>query len=1592
MSLRTSTDPAFSSEPGTPASSEANQPGTTRRTGARRPRFRRPPWTVVVLALLCYVPLLLTARGKIGADTKAYLYLDPTRLLERAPYMWDEHIGAGTITHQNIGYLFPMGPYYWLFAHLHVPTWIAERLWTGSLLFLAGLGVRYLLRSFDWPERALFVASLGYALTPYAMQYEARTSAILLPYVGLPWMLGISVRALRSPKGWRYPALLALIIFTIGGTNATSLVYALVGPLLWLPYAIWVKHEVRLRPALGVALKAGVLTIGVSLWWAIGLRTQSAYGLNVLRYTETVRTVSTSNNPLEILRGLGNWYTYGGDRIGQWVEPAQQYMSNPGLLAVSFSIPILALLAAAFLKWSHRVYFAVLMLLGMVIAVGAHPYASPTPLGRLFKAFAENSTAGLALRTTPRAAPLVVLGEVVLLAGGLEALRRAMAARRERSAAATSTTTTGAAHRSRRATLPVRLGGWAALPTLAVVALLLANMTPLFQGTLVDKSLQAPEKVPDYWQQAIAGLDAKGDATRVLELPGQDFSYYRWGTTADPITPGLMDRPFVSRELTPYGTPGSAALIRALDTRLQEGIFEPDSVAPIARLLGVGDVLLRSDLQYERFRTPRPRRTWAEFTQPGTGLGTPQTYGPAALEQPSVPFTDEVTLGTPPTAADAPSVADFPVTDPQSIVRAERANEPLVVDGDAEGLVDAAAAGVISGSGPILFGASLTPEQRAQALSSDADLLVSDSNRDRAERWGSLRENFGYTEGPGEQPLTKDPTDNRLPVFGANGTPTSAQDTAAPQSARTYTALSGIAAVRATHYGNPLSYIPADRPANAIDGDPTTAWRVGAFDDVRNEKLRIDLKSPVSTNAIRLLQPVTGPRNRFLTRVGVSINGGPEQSVQLTGASRTKPGQVVPIPRQAVSTVEITVHDTNEGVKAQYLGDSGVGFAEVGVAGAGAQPVTGEELVTMPTQTLDTAGSNSLSHRLVLQMTRDRSDPAEPVKEDAELGMSRAFTLPTARTLSLSGTARISAAVPDEQIDQLLGQGPAAGNSGLTVTSSEFLPGSLASRGSSAFDNNPGTFWTTPFGQPAGQWVQATSKSPVSVNSMALRVVADGQHSVPTAIRLTVDGKTSRVIKLPAISDGKVRGASRVVHLSFPQLTGRSFRVQVNSVRPENTIDFFSRQPQQLPAAIAEVGLPGLSMPAAPQAIPSPCRSDLLTVDGKPVPVRVNGSGADATARRGLTVELCSSPLSLGPGRHILRAAQGRNSGIDLDRLVFASDAGGGPAPLTASGALAPPTLTAADAAVPTTTVTASGPVSSTVSVTGAQPGKPFWLVLGQSQSNGWQATINGKTLGTSRLIDGYANGWLVTPTNGSFTVKLDWTPQRTVWIGLAISAVAVLLCLVLALWPRRRDATEAAVARPDDNILALAGWRERVGRRRPLTSLAWVVVLGLASTLMAGPGAGIAVTVIAAAAFFLPYGSAVARFLPAGVLAACALYVLQVQLRYRLPADFNWVRNFDRIQPLVWLAPLLLILVLVLDRTRRLPAAASGSGMGMSESEQPTTVEPTVGGTAGLPGQHAAPGANRVSEDELADTVSATGPAEGNTEADKETDTGSNG
>ena len=220
---------------------------------------------------------------------------------------------------------------------------------------------------------------------------------------------------------------------------------------------------------------------------------------------------------------------------------------------------------------------------------------------------------GLALRNTPRVAPLIVLG-LAGLAGG-----RGVGAGRP---------------------------AWGRAPARDLVAaalvavLAFGALLPVWRHGYLSPGVERPEEVPDVLGpggRRAARVTATAPASS--RSPARNFSAYRWGNTVEPITPGLTDRPYLAREVLPYGSPQSVNLLDALDRRMQEGTFEPSSLAAVARLFGTGTVVLRSDLAYERFGLPRPRAFWEELTQPtvAPGLDPPVPYGPSTPERRTEP-------------------------------------------------------------------------------------------------------------------------------------------------------------------------------------------------------------------------------------------------------------------------------------------------------------------------------------------------------------------------------------------------------------------------------------------------------------------------------------------------------------------------------------------------------------------------------------------------------------------------------------------------------------------------------------------------------------------------------------------------------------------------------------------------------------------------------------------------------------------------------------------------------------------------------------------------------------------------------------------
>lgn len=517
--------------------------------------------------------------------------------------------------------------------------------------------------------------------------------------------------------------------------------------------------------------------------------------------------------------------------------------------------------------------------------------------------------------------------------------------------------------------------------------------------------------------------------------------------------------------------------------------------------------------------------------------------------------------------------------------------------------------------------------------------------------------------------------------------------------------------------------------------------------------------------------------------------------------------------------------------------------------------------------------------------------------------MVRELRLPTARTFALSGQAHLDDSRPDDAIDSLLGL------AGATVRSSGRLAGAPTMRGSAAVDGDDATAWTNHFGEQRGAWVEVAREAPVTLDQLDLALVADGDHSVPTRVTVSSDSGEHRTVDLGATTDGTDPGHVVRVPVRFPALTGRTIRVTVDDVREQVTPDWFSKGPSTLPVAIAELGEPALEVPPATGRL-SGCRTDLLTIDGRPVAVEVSGTSAAAAALGALDVQPCgpdADGIRLDAGDHEVRATPGPASGFDLDRLVLDSAADG-----VAAQAGPRDTEPVADRGSRVRTLS-QGRTSFDLRVTGDEP---VWLVLGQSLSPGWHATAAGHDLGAPVLVDGYANGWLVDPgPDGRVDVALRWEPQRIVWAGMGLSVAGTLLCLAILL--------AGALRRRRPEVIALAPspvFRERPFDTGPPVGWPRAAVLaaatGVAVGLVVHPLLGLAAVAVALAALRLPKARVVGLAGPA-LLALAGLFTAAKTARNHLQADFGWTDFFRPAHVLAWAALALLALLLLVDWER---------------------------------------------------------------------------
>ncbi len=1392
-----------------------------------------------MFALIAYLPFFWNNPGRVSADTKAYLHLSPSHLLATATSMWNSDQAFGMVTHQNIGLLFPMGPYFWLTHTLGIPTWIAQRFWMGSLLFLAGLGVRKVAQELGLSRIAGWGAALPYVFTPFILVNIGRTSAILMPWAGLGWLLLFAIRSARF-GGWKNPARFAIVVALVGGVNATSILLVGLAPAIWLLFA-GASKELPWRAIYSSVARIGVLCTAVSIWWLAGLWAEGKFGIDILRYTETIPCVASTSSSSEVFRGLGYWYFYGSDHSQSWTSASYAYTSGRFTSLLSLILPTVAVVASLFIKWRYRTFAVVTAFLGVVIAVGAYPYQSPTPVGSVFKWFGEHTTVGLAMRSTNRVIPITVLAFGLLIGASIDAWRRRF-------------------------------------PRQALSALLLVflaaclGMTPLFKGTALADNISSPETLPSYLRAAANDLNTTNQHTSVLGLPGLDFGNYRWGALTDPVWPGVLQRPFVTSQVTLQGQMASVNLIRALDTPIQELIALPQSIAPIARLLGTGDVLFQFDTQYERFSGPEPWYLWQLSQSRDSGLVFKKAYGPVVTNHVlDGVYINESNLALPRGFSWPKSLAIYGVADVRQLVRTESSASPAIVAGDGEGLVSMANLGLIPENRAIFYDGALNKAQ-IDRLSTQRDvaLYLTDSNQRRLNTFGILQSSAGLVQMANEVPLVNNPSLQPLSAYPN-----------LVSGAQTVAILGNARSVQASSYGNPIASTPEVQPYLALDGSLRTGWSTSAFSNAIGEFIQIDMGRRLKFNHIRLAQGRSASTTRYITDVRINVDGKDLGRFSLAKNTGQSKWSNLKFPSVRGTVVKITIEGTSHD-QGDQTWQAGVGFREIQIPGL--KPVTHSLL--MPTSLLRRVGNAAATSDLHVVMTRSRVAPTPP-RTDPEPTLDRTFELPFGRTFSVQGTASLQSDASNRVLSALLDIGGNSDGQITSSTSSSRLVGSLRNRSWAAFDGNTSTSWMPGFQTGPNTWIEATTSSQSTVSHVDITFVNDGMHMIPTKLMLSADGGSGGSYTFDTkmtIAANATRGQTETLKIDTSMLKGTKFRLSVLAFKAVDVKDRVTGNVNHPPIAITEMTLGALKPITMSSTFDTGCRSDLLSIDGKPVPIAPKSKTLDALAHRQFFFAQCGpTPLTLSAGMHHVRTFLGRISGITIDNLSLNSAA-----------------LTATPPASAVVNVESHWSNRWTINASIPKSSQGQFVVVGQSFGPGWVAHLDGVDLGPPVLIDGASMGWALPATmSGTQELVVTWTPQSNVNMSLLISLFGLLLCLWLALGRAPRTTSWQSDNRPEINTTPII--------RRPALTVATSVVVALCVSWWFVP-------LSVAAAIYLITKRQSSKFLSFGVallLVGASMSTYVITLRH-WSRSLNWPSSVPLANGLTWMALAIWVLLVV--------------------------------------------------------------------------------
>ena len=294
---------------------------------------------------------------------------------------------------------------------------------------------------------------------------------------------------------------------------------------------------------------------------------------------------------------------------------------------------------------------------------------------------------------------------------------------------------------------------------------------------------------------------------------------------------------------------------------------------------------------------------------------------------------------------------------------------------------------------------------------------------------------------------------------------------------------------------------PRTAPPRALDGDPDDrVARAGVRRRASASASDVDLDAPITTDHVNLVQPLNGGRNRWITKVELTFDGGDPVNVDarptLAHGGRARRSRS----RAARSSTFDDQDRADERPPARTCSARPTPSGSPRSACATSTRRTTCALHEVDADADRPARARSArrpaNHPLVLVMRRDAVRPVPP-RTQPELSIARAVRAARrrARSCSTGNATRRVPTRPTPRSTRALGDAARAVTRRCRRASS--WPAACVPR-RAAIDGDPDTAWQTPFVGVRGQWVEYTRAAPSTFDHLDLRVIADGRHSVPT--------------------------------------------------------------------------------------------------------------------------------------------------------------------------------------------------------------------------------------------------------------------------------------------------------------------------------------------------------------------------------------------------------------------------------------------------------------------------------------------------------------